>query len=104
MAGVLLHEGIIKGPPPVVEVLSIGATVAVRQSNDLLPYGPKFRKLFIGLPKSAPEMSLKALKIPLVDIESIIKTVVKVSGPLWYLKIKKGINNHLDKYWRGTEA
>ena len=92
MAGVLLHEGISRGSPPTIEVLSIGAITSVRRSEDMLPYLPTFRQFFVPLPRTAAEMTLKAIKVFLVDLECVTKTTVKVRGPMLYLKIRKGID------------
>lgn len=81
-AGILLREGVSRGLAPAVEVLSIGSTTGSRQSDDILPYLPKFRNRFGGLPTIAEEMKLKAMSIPLSDIECITKTTVKVKGPM----------------------
>ena len=80
--GIILHESNIKGHAPTIEVLSIGATVSTRQSNDLLPYMPKLRKFFTCLPNKVAEMSVKIMKIPLVDVECVTRTIVKVGKTL----------------------
>ena len=92
MPGVLLREGISRGPAPTLEVLSVQSKAPARQSSDLLPYIQEFRPLFAPLPSNAGDMDLKVLKVPLSDVECITKTVVKVKGPSWYLKVKKGID------------
>ena len=76
-----------------MEVLSIGSTTGNRQSDHILPYLPKFRNRFGGLPTIAEEITLKAMSIPLGDVECITKTIVKVKGPAWYLRTRKGIIN-----------
>ena len=38
-------------------------------------------------------MEFKVLKISLSDVECVTKTQVKVRGPLWKLRMKKGIDN-----------
>ena len=35
-------------------------------------------------------MALKAYKVPLLDLECVTNTIVKLGGPTWYLNIKKG--------------
>lgn len=91
--GMLLREGMSKGPAPTLELLSLGARNPARHPSDLLPYLPKFRPLFTKLPTDVAEMELKVLKIPLSDVDSVTKTVVQVRGPIWHLRIKKGIDN-----------
>lgn len=77
-AGMILNEGIGKGPMPTVDVLSIGATVSTRQSSDLLPYMAEMKKFFAPLPKTVAEMTLRPMNVPLTDVETVTKTVVKV--------------------------
>ncbi|SLM40354.1 dead deah box rna helicase [Lasallia pustulata] len=76
-AGILLREGISRGLAPTVELLSIGSTTVSRQSVDTLPYLPKFRTFFGGMP-AAEEVKFKTMNIPLSGIECITKTIVKV--------------------------
>ena len=92
MAGVLLHEGIGRDSLPTIEVLSIGAITSTRRSEDTLPYLPAFRQFFVPLPRTAAEMTLKAIKVSLIDLECITKTTVKVRGPIWYLQIRRGVD------------
>ena len=75
-----------------VELLSIGATVSTRQSSDLVPYLPRFRRFFAPLPKTAAQMALKTMRIAVTDILCVTRTIIKVGGPLWYLRIRKGID------------
>ena len=82
-----------KGLAPTLELLSLGARNPTRQPSDLLPYLTDFRPLFAKPPTEIAEMELKILKIPLIDIDSVTKTVVQVRAPIWYLRIKKGIDN-----------
>ena len=102
--GMILNEGIGKGPMPIVEVLSIGAAVSTRQSSDLLPYAPKMKRFFHSLPKTVAEMTIKPIKIPLADVEAVTKTVVKVGTPMWYLKIEKGIGVSIGQLWTDAET
>lgn len=89
----LLREGISPGPSPRLQVLEIGTMNWRRQESDLLPYLPRFRYLFAPLPRNPSEMQLNAVFVPLMDVECVTGTTVKVKGPVWYLKIKKGIDN-----------
>ncbi|MCJ1414142.1 hypothetical protein MMC32_000467 [Xylographa parallela] len=79
MAGVLLHEGSAKGLAPTIEVLSFGATTSTRRSEDLLPYLPGFRQFYTRLPKTPAEMSIKSIKVSLLDVECLTKTLAKVN-------------------------
>ena len=81
-----------KSLTPTLELLSLGARNPTRHTSDLLPYLTKFRPLFAKLPTEIAEMEFKVLKIPLSDLDSVTKTAVQVRGPLWYLRIKKGID------------
>ena len=94
MAGVLLHEGVGGGSAPTTEVLSIGSTATVRQSSDLLPYLPRLRQCFTPLAQTPAEMGLRAIKVPVNDIEAVTKPILKVRGPTWTLKGSKGIDTH----------
>lgn len=91
-----------KGLAPTLELLSLGARKPSRQPSDLLPYLTYFRPLFAKLPTEIAEMELKILKIPLSDIDSVTKTVVQVRAPIWYLRIKKGIDNQFVDWDRGN--
>ncbi len=99
-AGILLREGASKGLAPTLELLSLGAKNPARHPSDLLPYLPSFRPLFAKLPTEVAEMELKVLKIPLSDIDSVTKTIVQVRGPIWYLRVKKGIDNQFVDWGR----
>ena len=92
MAGVLLHDGIGRGSPPAIEVLSMGSSVTSRQSSDLLPFVPEFTPFLTALPKTPAEISLKPVKIPLGDVECITKTMVKVRRQFKYIKVE-GVTN-----------
>lgn len=77
MPGVLLHDGVSRGMNPMIEVLSLGPKNPTRQPNDLLPYIPKFKKFFTKMVTTLDEMELKAVKVPLSDIDCITKTILK---------------------------
>jgi antiviral helicase SKI2 len=36
-------------------------------------------------------MNLKVCRVALSDVECVTNTFVKVTGPIWYLNIKKGV-------------
>ena len=76
--GILTREGVSRGLAPTVEVISIGNKNKSREASDLLPYLPKFRGFFAGLPKTMAEMELKVVRVSLVDIDCITRTIVKV--------------------------
>ena len=91
-AGIIAREGVSRGLAPTVEVLSFGAKNPERHSSDLLPYLPRYRSLFAKLPSEFAEMDFKIMKIPLNDVEALLNHSVKVKGPIWYMRIKKGID------------
>ncbi|KAL8897911.1 MAG: hypothetical protein Q9207_006965 [Kuettlingeria erythrocarpa] len=77
-AGIVLKESISRGLAPTIELLSLKHLNAAREASDLLPYLPNFRKFFASLPNKITEMELKVVRIPLTDVESFTRTVVKV--------------------------
>lgn len=36
-------------------------------------------------------MNLKVCRVALANVECVTNTFVKVTGPIWYLNIKKGV-------------
>lgn len=89
-AGIIVREGVSGGATPSVQVLEIGALSSKRHPSDILPFLPGFRHLMQSLPTRAADMTLKVCKIPLLDVECLTNTMVKVGGQIWYLNIKKG--------------
>ena len=77
MAGMLLREGVGKGPAPNVSVLEIGRTKAKRQDSDLLPYLPRFRRRFAPLPQTDAEVKLRLMLVPFSEIECLTKTMLQ---------------------------
>jgi antiviral helicase SKI2 len=75
--GILLREGATSGAAPTVHVLEIKTRRDARDSTDLLPYMPKFRKDFTKLPQLRKHVSTKTLHIPVSDLECVTKTIVK---------------------------
>lgn len=76
--GLLLREGATTGgAAPTIHVLEIRTRRDQRDSTDLLPYLPKYRKLFTNLPQYKKHISTKLLHIPLADLECLTNTVVK---------------------------
>ncbi|KAF2226282.1 NUC185 domain-containing protein [Elsinoe ampelina] len=77
LAGMLLREGISKGPNPTVSVLEFGfKQPRRRQDNDLLPCLPRFRRRFAPLPQKESEMKLRQMMVPINDIECMTKTLL----------------------------
>ncbi|TVY56429.1 putative ATP-dependent RNA helicase, partial [Lachnellula suecica] len=76
--GILLRDGMTEGiAVPTVHVLEIRTQRDQRDSTDLLPYLPEFRKRFTKLPQAKKHVAWKTLQIPLSEIECLTKTVVK---------------------------
>ena len=98
--GIIVREGVSRGLTPTVEVLSFAARNPTRHSSDLLPYLRRYRKMFAPLPTDFATMDLNMVKVPLSDIEALLNHSVKVRGPQWYLKIKKGIDKSPSDFYR----
>ncbi|KAL8939496.1 MAG: hypothetical protein Q9216_003324 [Gyalolechia sp. 2 TL-2023] len=77
-AGIVLRESVSRGVAPTVEILSMSRLNSVREPSDFLPYLPMFRILFTPLPRKIKEMELNVVKVPLNDIETFTRTMVKV--------------------------
>ncbi len=75
--GILLREGATGGSAPTIHVLEIKTRREQRDSSDLLPYLPQYRKLFTKLPQLKKHIFTKTLQIPVTDLECVTKTVVK---------------------------
>jgi antiviral helicase SKI2 len=75
--GILLREGATGGTAPFVHVLEIRTRRDARDSTDLLPYLPKYRKMFTKLPQFKKHISTKTFQIPVADLECVTKTIVK---------------------------
>lgn len=89
-AGMLLRDGVSKGLEPTVQVLEVAAN-GRRQPSDILPYLPDFSKHFAPLPKKLEDLHLRAVFIPLADIECITRTTIKVVAPLKNLSERRGM-------------
>ena len=89
-AGIIVREGVGGGNIPSVQVLEIGTLSSKRHPSDILPFLPGFRHLMQSLPTRAADMTLKTCKVPLLDVECLTNTLVKIGGPIWYLNIRKG--------------
>jgi antiviral helicase SKI2 len=86
---VIVKEGIGGGPTPSIQVFDIGTTSDRRHPSDILPFLPAFRGLCKPLPTDAADRNLKVYRIPLSDVECVTNTMIKISGPIWYLNITK---------------
>ncbi|KAF4550909.1 ATP-dependent RNA helicase-like protein 1 [Elsinoe fawcettii] len=77
LAGMLLREGISKGPNPMVSVLEFGfKQPRRRQDNDLLPCLPRYRRRFAPLPQKESEIKLRQMQVPVSDIECMTRTIL----------------------------
>ncbi|POS85673.1 antiviral helicase [Erysiphe pulchra] len=74
--GILLKEGAFGGPTPTVHVLEIRTNRDKRDTTDLLPYMPRYRRLFTKLPQNKKHIHIKTLQISVSNIECITKTTV----------------------------
>ncbi|KKK25716.1 hypothetical protein P175DRAFT_0462955 [Aspergillus ochraceoroseus IBT 24754] len=99
-AGVIIRE-VGGGPNPVIQILEVGKLGSKRHPSDILPFLPAFRQFFQSLPGRSADMTLKVFKVPIVDIECVTNTMVKLSGPPWYLSIKKEAIKFADKELSG---
>lgn len=75
--GILLREGATSGPAPLLQVLEIRTRRDLRDSTDLLPYLPKYRKMFTPLPQFKKHISTKTFQVPVTDVECVTGTIVK---------------------------
>lgn len=75
--GILLREGATSGATLTLHVVEIRTRRDQRDSTDLLPYLPKYRKLFTKLPEFKKHISTKVVHIALADLECLTDTVVK---------------------------
>ena len=60
-------------------MLELRNTTAKRQSQDVLPYLPRFRHFFISISAERSEIELEAVNIPLNELECVTLTSVRVS-------------------------
>lgn len=77
-AGIVLRESISRGFAPTIELLSLSRLDAGREASDILPYLPNLRRFFAPLPHKIVEMQMRAVRVPLTDIECFTRTVIKV--------------------------
>jgi antiviral helicase SKI2 len=85
-----MKEGASGGAIPSLQVFEFGPAKATRHPSDILPCLPIFRNQFAPLPKQPSDMVLKAVKVPVTDLECVTSAVVKFHDPIWYLNIRKG--------------
>ena len=81
-AGILLREGVTRITAPSVQALELGHTEASRSSSDVLPYIPKFRQYFTPLPQKRSHLRLRAVIVPVTDIEAITATSLRLDPTL----------------------
>ncbi|KAH8589712.1 NUC185 domain-containing protein [Bisporella sp. PMI_857] len=75
-AGILLREGIFtNGAGPMLSVVELRTQREQRDSTDLLPFLPKYRKMFTK--PTSTKVYTKILQIPLADLECLTTTIVK---------------------------
>ncbi|KAL8946327.1 MAG: hypothetical protein Q9183_007925 [Haloplaca sp. 2 TL-2023] len=77
-AGIILRDSLSGGAAPTLELLSLGRRNPVRDASDVLPFIPQLRRFFSPLAKSITEMDMKAMRVPLHDIEAFTQTMLKV--------------------------
>ncbi|KEF57691.1 uncharacterized protein A1O9_05609 [Exophiala aquamarina CBS 119918] len=87
--GVLLEDGVKGGPSPFLKILEISDIEGKRSTRDLLPYLPGVRNLFSPLPTEASRVKSGVTQVLLDEVECVTQTVVKVRGPIWYMKVAK---------------
>lgn len=75
--GILIREGATPGPSPTIFVMEIRNRRDARDSTDLLPYLPRFRRMFSKLPQSRKAIMTKNFTIPVSDLEAVTQAVVK---------------------------
>jgi antiviral helicase SKI2 len=75
--GLLLREGATGGPNPTIHVLEIRTRRDQRDSTDLLPFLPEYRKILTKMPQSKKHISTKTLWVPVTDLISVTKTTPK---------------------------
>jgi antiviral helicase SKI2 len=75
--GILLREGCQGGQNPQIHVLEIRTRRDQRDSSDLLPYIPEYRKMFTKLPQSKKHISTKTLWVPIMDLVCVTNTTLK---------------------------
>jgi antiviral helicase SKI2 len=85
-----MKEGASGGAIPTLQIFEFGPAKATRHPSDILPCLPIFRNQFAPLPKEPSDMVLKAVKVPVTDLECVTSAVVKIHDPIWYLNIRKG--------------
>jgi antiviral helicase SKI2 len=80
--GILLKEGASGGPNQLLHVMEIRTRRDQRDSTDLLPYLPKYRKLYTKFPVMKKAVT-KMLHIPVADLVCLTQTVAKGVVPAY---------------------
>lgn len=75
--GILIKEGAASGGVGTVHILEICTKKDSRDLTDLLPYLPKFRKIFTNPPDIKKSLHTKPLQIPVTNIECVTKTILR---------------------------
>lgn len=86
----MLEDGPRGGPLPHLNVLEISDIDPQRSTSDLLPYLPCFRIMFTRLPDKPARVRHGITQVLLDDVQCVTQTLVKVRGPQWYIKVRKG--------------
>jgi antiviral helicase SKI2 len=86
--GVLVEDGAKGGSLKVLDISNLDRKL---QPSDALPYLPdlKFRHMFAPLPTDAEHVKWKLISVPVEDVECVTRTVLKLKGPQWYIKVAK---------------
>jgi antiviral helicase SKI2 len=78
--GLLLREGSsggAGGAAPTLHILEIKTRREQRDSTDLLPFLPEYRKMFTEMPKKQKHITTKSQHVPITDVVCVTKTIVK---------------------------
>jgi antiviral helicase SKI2 len=104
--GILLREGATSGNAPSVHVLEIKTKRDQRDTTDLLPYLPKYRKMFSKLPQERRQINAKVFYIPVVDVECVTSTTVQgVIPEIFGIKEEQQkAKEQLEKYCKSWES
>jgi antiviral helicase SKI2 len=104
--GILLREGATSGNAPSVHVLEIMTKRDQRDTTDLLPYLPKYRKMFSKLPQEKRQINTKVFYIPVADVECVTSTTVQGVVPeIFGIKEEhQKAKEQLEKYFKSWES
>ncbi|KAK6386210.1 Antiviral helicase ski2 [Exophiala oligosperma] len=76
--GVMLDDGPRGGPVPHLNVLEVSEIDAQRSTKDLLPYLPRFRRMYAPLPDKPAKVKQSVTQVLLDDVQCVTQTLVKV--------------------------